>query len=61
MRPLCFTHLTWVFGYVSIETLLVIHVISLLIERHSYTQDKHKIHFLNLSLHNVDSCHFIYL
>jgi hypothetical protein len=48
-------------GYVSIETLLAIHVISLLIERHSYTQDKHKIHFFNLSLHNVDSCHFISL
>jgi hypothetical protein len=48
-------------GYVSIETLLAIHVISLLIERHSYTQDKHKIYFFNLSLHNVDSCHLLSL
>jgi hypothetical protein len=40
----------------SIETLLVIHVISLLIERYSYTQDKkYKILFSNLSLHKVDS------
>jgi hypothetical protein len=61
MRPLYFTHLTWVLGYVSIETLLAIHVISFLIERHSYTEDKLKIYFFNLSLHDVDSCHFISL
>jgi hypothetical protein len=29
-----------ILGYVSIETLLAIHVISLLVEQHSYTQDK---------------------
>jgi hypothetical protein len=61
MMSLCFTHLTWVLGYMSIETLLAIHVISLLIECHSYTQNKHKIHFFNLILHNIDSCHFISL
>jgi hypothetical protein len=43
----------------SIETLLVIHVVSLLIERQPILKIKYKIYFFNLSLHNDDSCHFI--
>jgi hypothetical protein len=40
VRPLCFTHLTWVFlAMLIIETLLAIFVVSLLIEWHTYTQD----------------------
>jgi hypothetical protein len=37
----------------GIETLLIIHVISLLIQRHAYTQDKYKIHFFNLTLYTI--------
>jgi hypothetical protein len=46
----------------SIETLLAIHVVSLvslLIERQPILKIKYKMHFFNLSLYNVDSCHFI--
>jgi hypothetical protein len=38
MRSLRFTHLTCVFlAMLSIDTLLAIHVVSLLIEQHVYT------------------------
>jgi hypothetical protein len=59
MRPLCFTHLTWVLDYVSIKTLLIIHVISLLIKRQPILKIKYKINSFNLSLHNIESCHFV--
>jgi hypothetical protein len=47
----------------SIETLLAIHVVSLvslLIERQPILKIKYKMHFFNLNLYNVDSCHFIF-
>jgi hypothetical protein len=59
MRPLCFTHLTWVLGYVSIETLLTIHVVSLLIERQPILKIKYENNFFILRLHNIESYHFI--
>jgi hypothetical protein len=46
-------------GNVSIEILLVIHVVSLLIERQPILMIKYKINSFNLSLHNIESCHFI--
>jgi hypothetical protein len=45
----------------SIETLLTIHVVSLLIEWQPILKIKYKIFFFNLSLHNIESCHFISL
>jgi hypothetical protein len=38
----------------SIETLLVIHIVSLLIERQPILKIKYKIQFFKLSLHNID-------
>jgi hypothetical protein len=38
----------------SIETLLAIHVVSLLIERQPILKIKYEIQLFNLSLHNVD-------
>jgi hypothetical protein len=38
----------------SIETLLVIHVVSLLLEWQHILKIKYKIQFFNLSLHNID-------
>jgi hypothetical protein len=43
----------------SIETLLAIHVISLLIERQPILKIKYIRNFFNLSLHPIDPCHFI--
>jgi hypothetical protein len=43
----------------SIDTLLAIYVVSLLIERQPILKIKYKIQIFNLSLHNVDSYHFI--
>jgi hypothetical protein len=47
------------YAMLSIEILLAIHVVSRLIERQPILKIKYKIHFFNLSLHNVDPCHFI--
>jgi hypothetical protein len=44
---------------VSVETLLIIHVVSPLIEQQSILKIKHKNNFFILSLHNIESCHFI--
>jgi hypothetical protein len=41
------------YALLGIETLLVIHVVSLLIQRHAYTQDKYKIYFFNLTLYAI--------
>jgi hypothetical protein len=43
----------------SIETSLAIHVVSLLIEQQPILKIKYKIQSFNLSLHNIDSFHFI--
>jgi hypothetical protein len=43
----------------STETLLAIHVVSLLIEQQPILNIKYKNSFFKLSLHNIDSCHFI--
>jgi hypothetical protein len=43
----------------TIATLLTIHVVSLLIERQHILKIKYKNIFFNLSLHHIDSCHFI--
>jgi hypothetical protein len=44
---------------VSIETLLAIYVVSLLIEQQPILKIKYKINSFTLSLHNIESCHFI--
>jgi hypothetical protein len=49
------------YAMLNIDTLLAIYVVSLLIERQSILNIKYKIHFFNLSLHNIYSCHFISL
>jgi hypothetical protein len=46
-------------GYVNIETLLSIYVVSLLIERQHIPKIKYKINSFNLNLHNIESYHFI--
>jgi hypothetical protein len=48
-------------GYVSIKTLLAIHVVSLLIERQHILKIKYKNNFFILRLHNIESYHFISL
>jgi hypothetical protein len=47
------------YAILNIETLLVIHVVSLLIEQQPILKIKYINNFFNFSLHHIDFCHYI--